>query len=160
MAKKRHTTPEPTSNRGTMAIMAAGGVLVGALVVWALTRTVEPASVMTDATTAAPATSPATPPSTLPSTATSTSAPSLPAAGQTTAAPAPASQGDRSTVQRIAVEDLRAKMGRNEVTLLDVRDAAAFNARRIPGSINVPFASVEAMLDQIPKDKPIVTYCT
>lgn len=141
--------------------MAAGGVLVGALVVWALTRTVEPASVMTDATTApATATAPATTPSTLPSTATSTSAPSLPAAGQTTAAPAPAPQGDRSSVQRIAVEDLRAKMGRNEVTLLDVRDAAAFNARRIPGSINVPFASVEAMLDQIPKDKPIVTYCT
>lgn len=136
-----------------MAVMVAGGVLVAALVVWALTRTVEPApepaGVFTDATTA-PATMPEA--STPPITGTSTT--SAPVA--TPARPA----GDPSSVQRIAVEDLRAKMNRNEVTVIDVRDAAAFNARHIPGALNIPFASVEAMLDQIPKDKPIVTYCT
>ncbi len=159
MAKKRHSAPEPTSNRSTTLILVAAAVLVTALVVWAVTRTVDPpASVMADATTS-PATT--TTPATQPTSPTSTSAPIATAPGQTTTASAPPPpQGDRSTVQRIAVEDLRAKMGRNEVTVVDVRDAAAFNARRIPGSINVPFASVEAMLDQIPKDKPIVTYCT
>lgn len=136
-----------------MAVMVAGGVLVAALVVWALTRTVEPApepaASFADATTA-PATTAE------PSTRglTDTSATTAPVA----APPQPA--GDPSSVQRIAVEDLRAKMNRNEVTVIDVRDATAFNARHIPGAINIPFASVEAMLDQIPKDKPIVTYCT
>lgn len=135
-----------------MLILSGGVVLVAALVVWALTRTVEPAAepaaVFTDT---APTTIPAASTQPIPSTAT-------PGATATTAPPRPA--GDPSSVQRIAVEDLRAKMNRNEVTVLDVRDASAFGARHIAGAINVPFASVEAMLDTIPKDKPIVTYCT
>jgi rhodanese-related sulfurtransferase len=63
-------------------------------------------------------------------------------------------------VQRLAVEDLRAKMNRNEVTVVDVRDAASFRSKHIAGAINIPFASIETMLDQIPKDKPVVTYCS
>jgi hypothetical protein len=139
-----------------MTIMVGGALLVGALVVWSLTRTVEPSTegyVSTADTSAAPVPSPTT---TLP--VTRTSPLSAPAAGQTPPPARPA--GDPSSIQRIAVEDLRAKMNRNEVTLIDVRDARAFGLKRIPGSINVPFASVESMLDQIPKDKPIVTYCT
>lgn len=142
-----------------MLIMVAGGVLVTVLVVWALTRTVEPAAgpagSVADATTA-PATMPptATQPGLAPPIA---STPGAPLAGQ---APPPQPAGDRSTVQRIAVEDLRAKMSRNEVTVIDVRDPEAFAARHIPGSLSMPFASVEAMADQIPKDKAIVTYCT
>jgi len=138
-----------------MTIMVAGALLVGALVVWSLTRTVEPSTepiAVTDASTA-PVPSATT---TLP--VTRTSPLSAPAAGQATPPPQPS--GDHSTVQRIAVEDLRAKMNRNEVTVIDVRDARAHALKHIPGSINVPFASVESMLDQIPKDKPIVTYCT
>ena len=139
-----------------MTIMVAGALLVGALVVWSLTRTVEPSTEgytsTTDASTA-PVPSATT---TLP--VARTSPLSEPAAGQTPPPPAPS--GDRTSVQRIAVEDLRAKMNRNEVTVIDVRDARAYGLKRIPGSINVPFASVESMLDQIPKDKPIVTYCT
>ena len=158
MAKTPHQ-PESTSNKSAMLIMVAGIVLVGALVVWALTRTVEPSieqGYTADATTA-PDTAPPVA-TTQPST--STTIPSATATATTTAPPAPQPQGDRSEVQRIAVEDLRAKLNRNEVTVIDVRDASSFAARRIPGAINVPFASVESMLDQIPKDKPIVTYCT
>jgi len=153
MAKTRHQ-PEPTSNKSAMLIMVAGVVLVAALVVWALTRTIEPAPEASPAgyatATVPVSTAPATPPiSSTGATATTATAPRP-----------PQPQGDRSTVQRIAVEDLRAKLDRNEVTVIDVRDASAFAAQHIPGAINVPFASVETMLDQIPKDKPIVTYCT
>ena len=137
-----------------MLIMVAGVVLVAALVVWALTRTVEPATEPAGAYETA-----STPASTQP--AATQPIPSTTAAATTaTTAPPPQPQGDRSAVQRMAVEDLRAKLNRNEVTVIDVRDAASFNAKHIAGAINVPFASVEAMLDQIPKDKPIVTYCT
>ena len=138
-----------------MMIMVAGALLVGSLVVWSLTRTVEPPAepiAVTDAS-AAPMPSATT---TLP--VTRTSPLSAPAAGQTPPPSRPA--GDPSSVQRIAVEDLRAKMNRNEVTVIDVRDARAYGLKRIPGAISIPFASVESMLDQIPKDKPIVTYCT
>lgn len=157
MAKTRHQ-PEPTSNKSALAVMVAGVVLVAALVVWALTRTVEPSTTEPAGAYNAPTTAPATTPTAsatqpVPST-------TAPVATTATAPVAPQPQGDRTSVQRMAVEDLRAKLGRNEVTVVDVRDAASFNARHIPGAINVPFASVEAMLDQIPKDKPIVTYCT
>jgi hypothetical protein len=160
MAKTRHQQ-EPTSNRATMLVLVAGGVLVAALVVWALTRTVEPAAESAAGPVAATAgnfdTVASTPASTTqPITATS------PTASTTAAAPTPPPQphGDRSSVKRIAAEDLRAKMNRNEVTVIDVRDAASYGASHIAGAINIPFASVESMLDLIPKDKPVVTYCT
>lgn len=144
-----------------MALMAVGGLLVGALVVWALTRTVQPASepvATTSVETSAPVST------TLPSTSTATTTLLPPGAVSTaataTAARPPEVHGERSSVQRIAVEDLRAKMGRNEVTVVDVRDANSYNTKHITGAINIPFASVETMLDQIPKDKPIITYCT
>ena len=153
-----------------MYILAAGGVLVAALIVWALTRTVEPASVMTtettpvaDASTAAPtsttqtsgftttATTTPIPSGTAPNVAvTNTTAPAIPAAAQ----------GNRAEVTRIAVEDLRAQNDRGEVTVIDVRDAASFAQSHIPGAINMPFASIEGMADSIPKGKKIVTYCT
>ena len=149
---KRHNTPEPTSSRGAMLILVAGGVLVAALVIWALTRTVEPAAPVADGgavgTTEAPVLS------TQPGTATD---PTAPVATQT-APPRP--EGDPSSVKRIAVEDLRAQVNRGGVTVIDVRDARAFATRHIPGSLNIPFASIETQLDQIPKDKPIVLYCT
>jgi hypothetical protein len=157
MAKTRHQQ-EPTSNRATMLVLVAGGVLVAALVVWALTRTVEPApttagSIDTVAPTPASTTQPFNTP---PLTASSTTA----SATTSAATPPPQPHGDRSSVKRIAAEDLRAKMNRNEVTVIDVRDAASYSASHIAGAINIPFASVESMLDLIPKDKPVVTYCT
>ena len=149
---KRHNTPEPTSSRGAMLILVAGGVLVAALVIWALTRTVEPATPVADggavSTTEAPVLS------TQPGSATASN---VPVASQT-APPRP--DGDPRAVKRMAVEDLRAKVTRGEVTVIDVRDARAIATRHIPGSLNIPFASIETQLDQIPKDKPIVLYCT
>ena len=145
-----------------MALMALGGVLVGALVVWALTRTVQPASDPAVTTSVSNAPVSTTTPISTTSPATTTLLPpgAITTAATATAPPRPQVHGDRSTVQRIAVEDLRAKMGRNEVTVVDVRDATSYSKKHITGAINVPFASVEAMLDQIPKDKPIITYCT
>jgi len=156
MAKPRHDE-QPTSSNTTLAILVAGGVLVAALVVWALTRTVEPAS--TADTTSFPAV--ATPvtdtgfamdTASVPSTATF--------ANTATTAPAAQPRGDQAEVTRIAAEDLRAKLNRGEVTVVDVRDAAAFTREHIPGALNMPFASLEAQIDTLPKGKAIVTYCT
>lgn len=151
-----------------MAVLIVGGILVAALVVWALTRTVEPESVMSsgqtaDATTTftpqptamtADPTAPTATGMTIPPTATSASMPPQ------TPTPVPQPQGNRAEVKRIAAEDLRAQVGRNEVTVIDVRQSADYARGHIPGSINIPFASVETQFDTIPKGKPIVLYCT
>ena len=151
-----------------MIILIAGGVLVAVLLVWALTRTVEPESVMTTDTGAA--TSTFTPADTAGTLAPPPSAGTF-ATNETTATAPPATasapvatpaqpEGNRAEVKRISAEDLRAQVSRGAVTVIDVRTAADYARGHIPGAINIPFASIETQLDTIPKDKPIVTYCT
>lgn len=163
MAKERHTQEAPSTSGVTLAILVVGIILVAALIVWAMTRTVEPETSTVAETTAAATTAgaPVATPSADPAAAstsplTPTLTPTLP--GATPAGQAP--QGDAAEVARIAAEDLRAKMTRNEVTILDVRDGAAFATEHIPGAISTPFASLEAQIDTLPKGKPFVTYCT
>lgn len=126
-----------------MAVMVAGVILIVALVGWALTRTVEPD------------------PAPLPETAVAQSpVPGAPAS----ATPAPGSTSMTPTseegVPRIVAADLKAKVDRGEVTVIDVRDAASYQIGHIPGALHIPFASVESQIAFIPKGKPIVTYCT
>ncbi len=45
------------------------------------------------------------------------------------------------------------------VTFLDVRQSKEFHAGHLPGAINVVFDQVAAMRDELPTDRPIVTYC-
>jgi len=137
-----------------MAVLIVGGLLVAALVVWALTRTVEPDTTTATSTFAPVAADTPVPTATGQLTPTGTSV-SLPPAS-----PAPQPQGNRGDVKRISAEDLRSQLGRSEVTVIDVRTAADYARGHIPGAINIPFASIETQFDSIPKDKPIVTYCT
>ena len=48
----------------------------------------------------------------------------------------------------------------NGVTMLDVRDADAYLASHIPGALQIPVARVEGEVPYLPKEKPIVAYCT
>lgn len=182
MAKQRNTQrpaepiPEPPagSARGPLAFLVVGVLIVGGLVVWALTRTVEvqapvPVAEQTSVeqtsveqtaaaeldtsalnATAARNTPPIAPPIAPPSTNTAFTPPVRP----------PEVQGDKGAVARIAPEDLKAKWGRGEVTVIDVRDAASYASSHIPGALHMQFASIEGQIDAIPKGKPIVLYCT
>lgn len=127
--------------------MGAGGVLVAGLVVWALTRSVEP-PVVTPVNTDTPA-----------------------VRGNTTLTPAPSAgdfsipangtqEPDKAQVARISAEDLHAQFSRGDVTIVDVRDASAYATAHIPGSLNIPMASIQGQIDTLPKGKPIVAYCT
>jgi hypothetical protein len=143
--------------------MVIGGLLVAGLVGWALTRTVEPAATVPPAEV-----SDAAPAATDVSTAPVTSAPMTTAQTETSAFPPlnphieneHAQTPEKAAVARMAVEDLRAKINRNAVTVIDVRDQASFERSHIPGALHLPLASIEANLSEIPKDKPVVTYCT
>jgi hypothetical protein len=148
MAKRRHDEPPPTS-RTTLILLTAGGLAVAALVVWALTRTVQP-STNVAATQPPLASAPISPATDSPLTATQSATPPIqePSAEST------------ATVPRIAVEDLRDKMKAGSVIVIDVRDDAAFAAAHIPGAMHIPFARMEGEMALLPKGKPIVTYCT
>lgn len=159
MAKQKHQETKAAGPGGALAILTIGGILVAGLVVWALTRTVEsPAATPADTQPVASTTFDTS--STAASPITTTNPPISTLTAPATLPPAVPVEGERNDVARIAAEDLRAKYDRGEVTVVDVRTAADYASGHIPGALNIPFASVESMVDMIPKGKAVVTYCT
>ena len=160
--KQRHQTKQqPASSRATLVVLSAGGLLVAALVVWALTRTVEPAATtVADTAPSAPISTPVTtaPPlnpttTNMPLTATQTPSPF-------SVTPAPTTGESPASVPRISVEDLREQQRTGAVTIIDVRDDSSFATAHIPGALHIPFARVEGEMASLPKGKPIVAYCS
>jgi predicted sulfurtransferase len=173
MVKQRHQPQTSESpSRGPMMFLVIGVLLVAGLVGWALTRTVDaPANIAgytnsTDMATTATASTYDTTGSAAQATQTQPVNETAPFASATAPivtssnAPPPAIDGNKGDVKRISAEDLREKVKANAVTVIDVRDASAYAAAHIPGSLHIPLASVEANLDRLPKGKAIVAYCT
>lgn len=75
-------------------------------------------------------------------------------------ADAPPTEAQLASVPRINAGDLLQKLEGNEVTLIDVRDAESYRARHIPGAKHIPLSFIAGEVSYLPKDKPIVTYCT
>lgn len=68
-----------------------------------------------------------------------------------------------SEAPRITVDDLKRRMDAGEnFTIVDVRNPQAWAQSDVmmPGAIRVPMDEFENYLVQIPKDRPVVTYCT
>ena len=145
-----------------MIYMVIGGVLVAALVAWALTRSVAPSattSVMTDAPAASTAAAPFTasaPPTPIPTASDPTNTAFTPPAQFNQHPQDPATAG----VSRVSAEDLRAKVFQGRVTVIDVRDEASYVAGHIAGALHIPMARIEGEIGYLPKGKEIVTYCT
>ncbi len=47
----------------------------------------------------------------------------------------------------------------DQVTLLDTRTQAEYDAWHIPGAVLMPYTELRQRLDEIPRDKPVYTYC-
>ena len=65
----------------------------------------------------------------------------------------------RDPVEPIAPEELWRRLGRGDVTLLDVRPADEFAAGHIPGALSVPVADLARQLRKLPKRTEVVAYC-
>jgi len=65
----------------------------------------------------------------------------------------------RHEFQAISAEELRERLRRNDVILLDVRPQEEYQAGHIPGAISMPHTIVEDRLAELPADKTIVAYC-
>jgi 3-mercaptopyruvate sulfurtransferase SseA len=71
-------------------------------------------------------------------------------------APPPPADGAR----RVTVADLKDLLARNEAVVIDVRNQSSYDVGHIRGAKLIPEAEVVNRLDQLPKDKLIVTYCS
>lgn len=63
-------------------------------------------------------------------------------------------------VEKITLDELLELKEEDDVTIVDVRSAQYYVESHIPGSINIPAGQTSAMINMIPKNKKIVTYCT
>jgi 3-mercaptopyruvate sulfurtransferase SseA len=83
--------------------------------------------------------------------------PVAPAQGPSTApAPAPPSDGAR----RVTVAELKDMLDKNEAVVIDVRNQGSYDAGHIRGAKLIPEAEISNHLDELPKNKLIVTYCS
>jgi len=68
-----------------------------------------------------------------------------------------------SAAQRITVDELKRRMEAGEdFTIIDVRNPQAWaeSETMIPESIRVPVADIGESLARVPKNRPVVAYCT
>lgn len=70
---------------------------------------------------------------------------------------------DAAEADRITVEELKAKIEKNEpVTVIDVRSEGSYESsdKKIKGSIRMLTDDIESRVKEIPRDTLVVTYCT
>lgn len=73
-----------------------------------------------------------------------------------TATPVTPSDG----VRRITVTELRDLVAKNEAFIVDVRTADAYKVGHIHGAKLIPTSDILNHVNELPKDKLIVTYCS
>ena len=64
---------------------------------------------------------------------------------------------------RVTVDEIKERMDRGEAfTFVDTRNPQAWGEsdRKLPAAIRVPADEVEQLVDQIPRDRTVITYCT
>jgi 3-mercaptopyruvate sulfurtransferase SseA len=61
---------------------------------------------------------------------------------------------------RITADELVAKMKDGSAVVIDVRNQASYDLGHIPGSKLIPAGEILNHLNELPRDKMIVTYCS
>lgn len=64
---------------------------------------------------------------------------------------------------RVTVDEVKQRMDRGEeFTFVDTRNPKAWGeaSTKLPAAIRVPAEEVEQHLNEIPKDRTVITYCT
>lgn len=67
--------------------------------------------------------------------------------------------GDRSDMDAIGFDELKARLKADSVILLDVRPAEEYAAGHIAGAVSIPHDQLAERMREIPKDKEVVAYC-
>jgi rhodanese-related sulfurtransferase/predicted transcriptional regulator len=62
-------------------------------------------------------------------------------------------------VETIGSEELRDRLGRGEVVLVDVRPAEEYAAGHIEGAKSIPIEELDQRLEELPEGREVVAYC-
>jgi 3-mercaptopyruvate sulfurtransferase SseA len=63
-------------------------------------------------------------------------------------------------VRRVTVAELKGMLEKDQAIVIDVRNEASYNAGHIKGARLIPVGDILNHVDELPKDKLIVTYCS
>ena len=77
---------------------------------------------------------------------------------QATSSTTPTTYADGA--RRITIVELQDLIKKHEAFIVDVRNDVSYNAGHIPGAKLIPAGEILNHLDELPKDKLIVTYCS
>ena len=75
-------------------------------------------------------------------------------------APPPTAPAPNDGARRVTVAELKDLLAKNEAVVIDVRNEASYNVGHIRGAKLIPEAEVVNHLDELPRNKLIVTYCS
>ena len=67
--------------------------------------------------------------------------------------------GDRGELETMSRDELRRRLRRGDVLVLDVRPEAEFRAGHIAGAQSLPISDLRRRLRDVPKDSDVVAYC-
>lgn len=62
-------------------------------------------------------------------------------------------------VDTINADELRSRLARGDVVLVDVRPAEEFEAAHIEGARSIPFDELDRRISELPSDREVVAYC-
>ena len=79
---------------------------------------------------------------------------------KTSTSPPPPASTPADEARRIKVDELHALWEKGDVLIIDTRAEAAYKDEHIKGSISMPTGTVLGRIDELPRDKMIVAYCT
>jgi hydroxyacylglutathione hydrolase len=79
---------------------------------------------------------------------------------RTPLSPAPAASAPADGIRRVTVAELKELLAKDEAAVIDVRNQSSFDMGHITGSRLIPEAEVANHVDELPKNKLVVTYCS
>src|SRR5260370_30037424 len=74
--------------------------------------------------------------------------------------PQPSPPPPADNARRITAEELHKLWEKGDVLVIDTRAESAYKESHIKGSISVPAGTVLSRIDELPRNKMIVAYCT
>jgi rhodanese-related sulfurtransferase len=84
----------------------------------------------------------------------------VPSVNVASAPAAATSTMDESSVPRVNVAEAQQLIAAGKVTVIDVRDIDGYRDAHIAGALHIPLARIDGEVPYLPRDNPILTYCT
>lgn len=77
-----------------------------------------------------------------------------------TAPPAVQNQAPGDGARRITPAEARTALDKGEAIIVDVRGQSSYEAGHVKDARLIPYSDVVARIDEFPRDKMIITYCS